>query len=121
MHEDWSGVAIPINARCATGIVDSLVRLRRKLSDFLGITYRPVDVSQRLNVSPKEADALPDETVQMVANHFRSTYALVSERFGISDLGSLGGQGSDGTIGGIVLDGSGTDGTGYNFILVPIE
>jgi hypothetical protein len=61
----------------------------RRLSDFLGIAYRPADVSQRLNVSPKEAASLPDETVRLVANHFRSTYDFVADRFGVADLGSL--------------------------------
>jgi hypothetical protein len=61
----------------------------RSLCDFLGIGYRPTDVSRRLNASPKEAATLPDETVRQVAQHFRSTYAFVADRFGVSDLASL--------------------------------
>jgi hypothetical protein len=61
----------------------------RALCDFLGIGYRPTDVARRLNVSPKDTGALPDETVRKVANHFRSTYAFVAERFGVDDLESL--------------------------------
>ena len=61
----------------------------RSLSDFLGIAYRPTDVSRRLNVSPKEAEALPDETVRQVAQHFRSTYEFVADRFGVADLPAL--------------------------------
>lgn len=61
----------------------------RQLCDFLRISYRPTDVGQRLNVSPKDTEALPAETAGAVARHFRSTYTFVAERFGVSDLAAL--------------------------------
>ena len=61
----------------------------RDLCDFLGIDFHEPDLERQVNVSPKDAEQLPDETVRTVARHFREVYDAVAARFPDLDLAAM--------------------------------
>jgi hypothetical protein len=61
----------------------------RVLCEFLGIDFHEPDLDRQVNVSPKEVDQLPEETVRTVAGHFREVYDAVAARFPGLDLATM--------------------------------
>jgi hypothetical protein len=59
------------------------------LCAFLGVDFHEPDLDRHVNVSPKSADSLPEETVRTVAQTFPEVYAAVAARFPGLDLASL--------------------------------
>jgi hypothetical protein len=61
----------------------------RGLCSFLGIDFHEPDFERQVNVSPKDLEELPEETVRTVARHFRDVYDAVRARFPDLDLAAM--------------------------------
>ncbi len=61
----------------------------REVSEMVGLDYREPDVETVANPSPKTTQALPDDLVAKVAEHYREVYEAVAARFPETDLPRL--------------------------------
>jgi hypothetical protein len=59
----------------------------REICDLLGIDFHPPDLDTRRNASPPAQ--VSDETLRMIAEHYREVYEAVSARFPEVDLDAL--------------------------------